>query len=69
MNNFFIKTALQYVCQVIEEDIEKHTEWLKEHYEILDNNRLGYFPVFMDLALDSYLETQEQKNIFRIRRS
>ncbi|WP_397364013.1 hypothetical protein [Olleya sp. R77988] len=39
-------------------------EWLKEHYEILDNNRLGFSPGMIDLAIDSYLNTQERKNYF-----
>jgi len=64
IKNYFMETTLEYICQAIEKDMNKHPQWMKEQYEILDNNRLGFFPGMMDLAIDSYLTSQERKSYF-----
>ena len=63
IDNAYLEITLEFICDVLEKNLDLYEDWIKEHYEILNNNRLGYFPGFMDLALD-YLETEKRKEFF-----
>ena len=63
IDNAYLEITLEFICDVLEKNLDLYEDWIKEHYEILKNNRLGNFLGFMDLALD-YLETEKRKEFF-----